>query len=104
MSRLLGPVAAGTIPPPRILFTKTPVLFTFMQVPFMAKPKLPPCPHCGRCDKSTREGKRFYCHRTGCRGFYDDNPHEGGTHFADPSWRMQLDELGRDRRRERAGQ
>lgn len=62
----------------------------------MPKPK-PICPACGSRKSEQAKGGLIRC--TSCGGLFDQNPHEGGTCFADPSKRMMLQEEEAERNR-----
>lgn len=54
------------------------------------------CPRCGR--KQPRQGVDaiYYC--PNCRGQFDDDPDEGGSHYNDPTKRVEKQEGRRPRR------
>lgn len=64
---------------------------------------LPPCPRCGTAKHVTTnghgDGLLFVCNQ--CRGLFDQDPDEGGSHYSDPSKRMEREEEFRARQRER---
>lgn len=57
------------------------------------KPTLPPCPRCNRRQSVVAQGELFWC--TNCRGLFDDQPDEGGSHYDDPSKRLEKQEARR---------
>jgi len=50
----------------------------------------PSCPQCGSKKPAPDGGRNYRCNR--CGAIFDGNPAEGGTHFADPSKRMEFQE------------
>lgn len=51
---------------------------------------IPPCPMCGHNRHSWTHGREeYYCSK---HGIYDNDPDEGGSHFADPSRRIEKQE------------
>lgn len=59
------------------------------------------CPQCGnRSPKSIFQiADTFKCGR--CGGMFDNDPDEGGTHYSDPSKRLERAEDERARRQQR---
>lgn len=61
-----------------------------------SKQPLPPCPHCQTAAQVIRQGEMYHCRR--CRGLFDDEPDEGGTHSDDPTRRIECEESRAKRR------
>jgi tRNA(Ile2) C34 agmatinyltransferase TiaS len=52
---------------------------------------LPPCPVCKTNKRVEANGRNEYvCLK--CGGHFDNDPDEGGTHYSDPSKRMEKQE------------
>ncbi len=57
---------------------------------------MPPCPVCQtNRHVGPHDGDLFFCGR--CKGMFDGNPDEGGSHWNDPSKRMEKQEEQRQR-------
>lgn len=67
----------------------------------MADPT-PACINCGRRNKVQRIGQEmFRC--LGCGATWDLDPNEGGTHYTDPTRRIELEDEQRARKVNRLG-
>ncbi len=64
----------------------------------MGKPIMPPCPLCGTNKQVNTHGRdEFFCNK--CKGLFDSDPSEGGTHSDfNPAVRLEREE----RRHEKA--
>lgn len=65
--------------------------------------QLPPCPRCGtNRHANAMADRQFYCSK--CKGLYDDQPDEGGTHSDfNPAVRIEREERARERRQQQRG-
>lgn len=61
---------------------------------------LPRCPACNGKSEHAKGGN-YRCTR--CGGLHDGLPNEGGTHYADPSKRMEVEEREASRKPRRPG-
>jgi tRNA(Ile2) C34 agmatinyltransferase TiaS len=66
--------------------------------------KIPPCPRCGtNRHANARADGDYYC--SNCRGLYDNDPNEGGTHSDfNPAVRLELEERAAAARAENRAQ
>lgn len=69
--------------------------------PAQAKTQKPACPRCqNRSQRSILQiADTYKCGR--CGAMYDNDPDEGGTHYSDPSKRLERAEDERARRQQR---
>lgn len=67
----------------------------------MDAPAKPKCPQCGRVKAVTAAGGYFKC--GGCGALFDDDVFEGGSHYTDPTKRLELEDEQRAQRKNRLG-
>lgn len=62
----------------------------------------PTCPFCGRRKGIQPAGPdTFKC--PACGAMFDSDPEEGGSHYSDPSKRLEMEEAEREHKKNRLG-
>lgn len=66
-----------------------------------ATPTKPACPLCGRRKGVVKLADTFKC--GGCGALFDDDVSEGGSHYTDPTKRLEMEDEQRARKINRLG-
>lgn len=67
----------------------------------MTSEEKPKCPRCGRIKAVVQAGGYFHC--GGCGAMFDGDLSEGGSYYADPTKRLELEDEQRARKNNRLG-